>query len=334
LTKKCLDPARRMTRGMGLFHPPAHLKGRQRLPLCLVMIAISVAMMCSLPRAQFAFTSQPHTVGDNVRISLGSAQQSLSSTTRFVGSASVRGHVQLGTSCGEAAMTSWSFRSGCMLLLSAATAGIALSPKRRHGWQSAKARRAVAKCSVACFGADALPGAIASSVLYTQGSASSAAPATSFPTSVTSTAPRILEQQHALPESEPMSPAIGAVAVLHVPVHHGLSSIGSTIHLGTTHRACRRGGVGGRMPRASPSGRSRSARRAVGARLQPKCETPAVPQAAWDPTRLRTQLQVGFQVVRRNGQQRSFQQLSTCSGIVDLSRVQPLSLLNAHSNKS
>ena len=162
-------------RGMGLCHPPARLKGRQHLPVYLVMIAISVAMMCSLAQAQCTFISQPHTVGDTASISLFSAKKSLSSTARFMGGTSVCGHVPLGTSCSEATASSWSFQNRCMLLLCAATAGIALSPKRRHGWQSAKARQAKAKRCVAGFGAKALPGRIALPVLHTHGSMSPAA---------------------------------------------------------------------------------------------------------------------------------------------------------------
>lgn len=322
-----------------MFHPLAPVKRRQRLPLCLVVTAVSVATMCSLTWAPFAFTSQLRRVGGNAKISPGSAELSLSSTAKFVGGTSVRCHAQLETGCGETAFTPWNFRSGCILLCCAFSASIALSPKRRHGWQSTKARRAAAKCSVAGFAADSLPGTIALPVSYTQGSVPSAAPAMSIPpvsvmSPVTLNAAGTLKQQHGLPATEQMLPATPAVAVSRALVHDGLSSMRPTVHAGTARRARRRVGVGNHTPRASPSGRTRSARRAVGAWLQPKVEIQAVPREAWDPSRLRTQLQLGFQVVRRSRQPRKSRRLSTCSCCIELARVLPLSALNVHDRKS
>jgi len=228
-------------------------------------------------------------------------------------------------------------------LLFCAAASIALAPRQRRGWQNGKAARHVTvRCSVEGFDTGSLPGVTSLPVCYTQGSASASSPA-AFPlpaaeAAATPATAKALTQQHTLREPGLLLPAAAAMDVSKTPLRHGLSCARPALRVGAARRTTRptiRVGTAHRAyHRASSSGRTRSARRAVGARLQPNHEPPVVPQAAWDPTCVRTQLQVGFQVIRRNKQPRRLQQLSTCSGVVELSRVLPLSLLNLHDSKS
>lgn len=107
-----------------------------------------------------------------------------------------------------------------------------------------------------------------------------------------------------------------------VPVPCGLSNARKPLRVGGTRHARRIQRVHAHSPTAVHEGRARARRRATGARLQRAYEAPQALQAAFDPSILRIQLQVGFQVVGQRGssvQPHSFKTLSTCSGLIDKS---------------
>jgi len=89
------------------------------------------------------------------------------------------------------------------------------------------------------------------------------------------------------------------------------------------------------LTREVECGLAGSAGRAVGAWLQPKHIAQQVPQAAFDPSRLRMQLQVGLQMTKRNrsGQPRGFELLSAFTSSVYHSQELPFSIINRNQSQ-
>jgi len=304
---------------MWSFQPLPQRQGRQRFPLGLALIAIAVAAVCLEAQTQFVFASQLHPVGVDVRMLLDGAQKPLLSTARLSSGASVQ--------CPPT--SSWSFRPGCMLLLCVATAGIALTRKQRCTWRGAKAHRAIVRCNVTGFDTGPLLGSQPLRVCCTQGSVPAAAPTIHRPST-----PATATSTFMVDTSKPALPNSGLILASESPateskdlVQSGLCSASPAFRVSTARRACRHFGIG-----RGAAGRTRSARRAVGAWLQASHQTPIAPQKAWDPSRLRMQLQVGLQVLaqrNKSGQPRGFKQLSTkCISLVDHSRGIPVSNMN------
>jgi len=255
------------------------------------VICICIAALCLMVPEQFAFATQLQFVG--------SARQSLSAHAGLTTRAASALDAQLGAGHGAAAISSGSFRPGC-LLLCLATAGLALAPKHRYGLRNTKARRATVRCCVA--GPMLAPARPAWLV-------SPPATAMSFDTPLDECAPSKCDSM--LPNA-----AVG-VEAFEVSVHSGLSAARSALRVRAARCARRHRGIGNSTPRASAAGRTRSARRAVGARLQHPHATPAVTPTAFDPSRVRTQLQVGLQKLS-SGQPRGFKLQSICAGAVEL----------------
>jgi len=226
-------------------------------------------------------------------------------------------------------------------LLFCAAASIALAPRQRRGLQKGKAARHVmVRCRVEGFDTGSLPGATSLPVCYTQGSASASTPAAFLlPTAeaaATRATAKALTQQHTLREPGLQLPVAAAMDVSKTPLRHGLSCARPALRVSAARHPRRFRGIGKHLPSASPQGRSKSARRAVGARLQAKHATPQVAQATFDPSRLRTQLQVGLQELAhryRSGQPRSFKQVSTACTGVDHSVEILFQIINDHNRK-
>jgi len=315
---------------------PPLSKGRQRLPLGLVVVVIAAATTCLVAQMQFAFASQLRSIGDAAEISTSNARQMLSSApAKLASSTATRCHPQLGTNQASSGISSWSFNAGCILLLCAATARIALAPKQGCRSSLAKVRCAAAQWSVAGLDAGSLPGTVRLPVSFTQGSVPAAAPAAAAAPALASTPAETLTQRVSLPEPGIMLPAVPVVAEVAAPVHRGLSSARPSLRVGTARCARRSWGIG-KGTKASRPGRSRSARRAVGAWLQPKHVAQHVPQAAFDPSRLRMQLQVGLQMTKRtrSGQPRGFDLMSAFTSSVYHSRELPFSIINRNQSQT
>mmetsp|Transcript_103086 Transcript_103086/g.204700 ORF Transcript_103086/g.204700 Transcript_103086/m.204700 type:complete len:318 (+) Transcript_103086:56-1009(+) len=317
---------------MGFFRPPPRHQGRQCLSIGLVVIAVSVAALCLVAPAQLAFATQPRSVGNVARFSFGGTQQSISSAHAGLTNTAAGARVaQLRASHGTSTTSSWSFRPGC-LLLCLATASLAVAPKQRRGLQSGKAHHATARCSVAGFDAATPPAAGWLPGPLAQGSMP-AAPATLIlpPTAGVSSATTFKE--HALPESGIMLPTVPVVEVSEASVRGGLSNANPALRVGTARCARRHCGIGNSTPRASATGRTRSARRAVGVWLQHTRATPLVSTTAFDPSRVRMQLQIGLQKVSAGaGQPHGFKLQSICAGSVELPTPR-VGIIN-HSRKS
>jgi len=231
----------------------------------------------------------------------------------------------LGTNRGASTIPTWSFRPGCILLLCAVTARMALAPKQGRRSLSAKARGATARWSVAGLDAGPLPAATPALPTAPKPAAAPAAAA------AMSTTGEPLIRRVSQPESVitlPAVPAVAKAAVSEASVQRGLSSVMPALRVGTARcaRSCGRIGKG---TKASSPDRTRSARRAVGARLQPKHMAEQVPQAAFDPSRVRMQLQVGLQIStqrHRSRQPRSFKLSSAFTGSVYHARSLPFSI--------
>jgi len=326
--------------GMGIFQTPPLRKGRRCLPLGLVAVAIAVTTTCLIAQSQFAFASQLQPVSDGMRISTGSVPQVLSSNPmRLASSAAVRSHIQLGAS----AASPWQFRPGCILLLCVATAGLVLAPRQQEcRSRGAKARCTTARWSVAGFDAGPLPGLVQVPDALTQGSApapmptmlpaqAQAAPAAAAAAAV---APALTPvETSTLSESGVMPTAAPAqVAASGTPARQGLVRAAMPSFRVGAARCARRCGMIGKSKKAARLGQDRSARRAVGARLQQSEHVAAqhVPEAPFDPSRLRRQLQVGLQLVAQrssssSGQSRSFKLQPAFTGSVYHSRELPFS---------
>lgn len=109
---------------------------------------------------------------------------------------------------------------------------------------------------------------------------------------------------------------------LEVSVPCGLSNARKSLRVGVARHGRRQRRFHFHARTAVHGGRARARRRATGARLQRAYEAPRVLQAAFEPSKLRIQLQVGFQVVGQHGnsvQPYSFKTLSTCSGLIEKS---------------
>jgi hypothetical protein len=220
---------------------------------------------------------------------------------------------------------------------------MSLAPKQGRRSLGAKARIRTARWSVAGLDAGPLPGTVRFPMSFTQRSALAATPAllttpkpvaaatAAVATAATSTTAEVLTQHVSQPESVimlPIVPAVAKVAVSETPVHRGLSSVMPALRVGTARCTRRCGGIG-KGAKASRPDRNRSARRAVGAWLQPKHMAQQVPQAAFDPSRVRMQLQLGLQIStqgNRSRQPRSFTLLSAFSRSVYHARSLPFSI--------
>jgi len=322
-------------------------KGRRRLPFGLIVVAIAAAATCLVAQAPFAFASLLRSVHDGATISTSNVQQLLPSTTSRLGSsAAVRCRTNPGTNRGASVIATWSFLPGCVLLLCAATARLA--QKQGHRSLTAKVRCATAQWSVAGLDAGPLPGTVPLPVSYTQRLVPAATRAVLTPPKPAAAAaaaaaakstPAEPWTQHALlPEAGimlPVVPAVAKVADSETTVHRGLSCARPALRVGTARCARRCGGIGS-VTKASRLGRSRSARRAVGAWLQSKHMAQQVSQAAFDPSLLRMQVQVGLQILtqrNRSGQPRSFKLLSAFTDSMHHSRELPFSITNGNQSQ-
>jgi len=261
-----------------------------------------------------------------MRISADSVPQLSSATpARPASSAAVRSHVQLGAPV----TSSTAFHSRCMLLLCVAAAGIVLAPKQDYRYRSAKARCNTARWSVAGFKAD-LPRTARLPDTSTDGSV----PAVPL-ASATATPAMTLSQHGLLPEFGVLPLVVPPVAASEAPVHRGLTSARQAIRVGVV-RCARRCGMTGNSKKAARPGPSRTARRAVGARLQPQHVIEQVPLAAsFDPSRLRMPLQVGLQLMTRGNrpkQQCSFRLRPMLTGSVSHSRARMFSIIKGNNN--
>lgn len=189
------------------------------------------------------------------------------------------------------------------------------APKQRHDLRRVKSRHSIARCSVAGFDAGTLPGARWLPGSFAQGPMP-AAPAMPVLPPVAAVRSATTFEERTLPKSEYMLPTVPAVEVSEVSAC-GLSTARPALRVSNARRASRCRGIGSSTPRASVAGRTRSARRAVGARLQHQHVTPSVPPMAFDPSRVRMQLQVGLQKLSC-GQPRGFKLQSICAGSVEL----------------
>jgi len=306
---------------MGTFQPLPQHQGRQRFPFALALIAIAVATACLEAQTQFVFASQLHPMGGDIKTSLDRAQQPFLPTARLACGSPVQCQAQFGTS-GAAATSSWRFFPGLMLVLCAVTPGISLTRKQRRSWRGAKAHCVTARCTVTGFDTGLVLGSQPLPVCCTHASVPAATDPSAFMVEA-------LKQQPALPESGLILPSKPPVTDSKDLVRHGLSNVSPAFRVNTVRCPCRHGGIG---RKASASGRTRSARRAVGAWLQATHKTLITTQKAWDPSRLRKQLQVGLQVLaqrNKSGQPHSFNQLSIkCISLVDHSRGIPVSFMN------
>jgi len=306
---------------MGTFQPLPQHQRRQRFPFALALISIAVATACLEAQTQFAFASHLYPMGGDIKTSLDRAQQPFLPAARLAGGFPVHCQGQFGTSY-AAATSFWSFYPGRMLVLCAVTASISLARKQRCSWRGAKAHCITARCTLTGFDTGLVLGSQPLPACCTHGSVLAA-------TDLSAVMVEALKQQPALPESGLILPSKPPVTDSKDLVRRGLSNVSPAFRVNTVRYPCPHGGIG---RKASASGRTRSARRAVGAWLQATHKTPITTQQAWDPSRLRMQLQVGLQVLaqrNKSGQPHSFNQLSIkCISLVDHSRGIPVSIMN------
>jgi len=211
--------------------------------------------------------------------------------------------VMLGTNLRAASPSTFVFRPGFHWLLGLAVAGLTLAPQQKRRLQRANRLR----CRVTGLDGEFAP---TSPLRPSQGLTLAAVPVMHTlpmpaPVAASATLAEIPKELCAPCKFRQLAPVVPAVAChfsqpavpIIMPATHGLSRVQPALRVNAVRCARRRLRMHDRTEGVAPLGRTRAIRRAVGARLLPTCDAPNMQQAAFDPSRLRTQLQVGLQVM-------------------------------------
>jgi len=211
--------------------------------------------------------------------------------------------VMLGTNLRAASPSTFVFRPGFHWLLGLAVAGLTLAPQQKRRLQRANRLR----CRVTGLDGEFAP---TSPLRPSQGLTLAAVPVMHTlpmpaPVAASATLAEIPKELCAPCKFRQLAPVVPAVAChfsqpavpIIMPATHGLSRVQPALRVNAVRCARRRLRMHDRTEGVAPLRRTRAIRRAVGARLLPTCDAPNMQQAAFDPSRLRTQLQVGLQVM-------------------------------------